>query len=373
MFSQPLSILILLIWSIIQLIAAMMPLIGALSMLPIASPILPNMPPIQSHIALNAPLMLFAMPPNVLLNQLPTLEKTPLMLSQIPVNTLLMLSHISPDFIPSTIALHIDDPTEMNASQMPLISTPTELTKPKTIAGITLTTAATICGIALMIASSIAGRLSSMPVINAGSASANATMIAGITLTTASTICGIASAIALMISGRASARAMMITGITDITALTISPACSSTVVTTATTNCITCCNIVGKSSTRNATILSIIIPMFACIVGSAEIKPETMFSTAATAASKNAGMCCMSLRKKSPMPAQKLVTASYTNTRSKLAIQLMALHALDRKFFTAENPDASEEASFLPAFLSAVFIALSVAASRVTPNNALTT
>src|SRR5574344_2521547 len=112
MFSQPMSILILLIWSIIQLIAAMMPLIGALSMLPIASPILPNMPPIQSHIALNAPLMLFAMPPNVLLNQLPTLEKTPLMLSQIPVNTLLMLSHISPDFIPFTIALHIDDPTE---------------------------------------------------------------------------------------------------------------------------------------------------------------------------------------------------------------------------------------------------------------------
>src|SRR5574344_967355 len=130
---------------------------------------------------------------------------------------------------------------------------------------------------------------------------------------------------------------------------------------------------VGKSLTRNATILSIIIPMFACIVGSAEIKPETMFSTAATAASKNAGMFCMSLRKKSPMPAQKLVTASCADARSKLAIQLMALHALDRKFFTAENPDASDDASFLPAFLSAVFIALSVAASRVTPNNALTT
>src|SRR5574344_559632 len=198
-------------------------------------------------------------------------------------------------------------------------------------------------------------------------------MIAGIALTTATTICGIALAIDLMISGRASARAMMITGITDITALTISPACSSTVVATATTNCITCCNIVGKSSTRNATILSIIIPMFACIVGSAEIKPETMFSTAATAASKNAGMVGMSLRKKSPMPAQKLVTASCADARSNVAIQLMALHALDRKFFTAVKPDASDDASFLPAFLSAVFIALSVAASRVTPNNALTT
>src|SRR5574344_2886322 len=199
-------------------------------------------------------------------------------------------------------------------------------------------------------------------------------MIAGIALTTATTIWGIALPIAETISGSASASAIIISGITSSTASTMSPRFLRIASAMLTMRYITSLrSSLNPSPLRYDTIFLMMIPMFFLIVGSADTRPETMLSTASTAASKNAGRFWRSLMKKSPRPDTNSVTALCADERSNVAIQLMALHVLDRKSLTAVNPDTNEEARFLPEFLSAVFIALSVAASRVTPNNALTT